>query len=144
MTLARASGDTGEFRPGADGMSENSSKNKAKKPTQTGVLGSLPATRPARVGRARTDAAKPARPKAKPAAEKAPAAAKSAQPKAPPPPKSARQKSPPAEPPPRHDGPPRGADLAVTAARAVGELAQIGATVGTQVLKRAAKRLPRR
>jgi hypothetical protein len=137
-------------------MSETSGKKKAKKPAQDGVLGTLPATRPARVGRARPGSARshaatarpaPARAKptaAKPAAAR-PAAAKPTATKAPAA-KTARSKAapkPPPEPARRREAPPSGADLAVTAARAVGELAQIGASVGAKALKRAASRLPR-
>jgi hypothetical protein len=39
--------------------------------------------------------------------------------------------------------PPSGPEFVTTAVQAVGELAQIGLTVGGQVLRRAAKRLPR-
>ena len=132
-------------------MSENSGKKKAKKHAQQGVLGTLPTTRPARVGRARTGAP---RATAKSAAADPPEAGKTARPKprrtvpqsqagtTKPPPRRT-PKPPPLEPPPRREGPPTGTDLAVTAARAVGELAQIGATVGAKALKRAAGRLPR-
>ena len=41
-------------------------------------------------------------------------------------------------------GPPRGAEIVTTAVQAAGELAQIGVTVGGQILRRAARRLPRR
>jgi diguanylate cyclase (GGDEF)-like protein len=44
----------------------------------------------------------------------------------------------------RRSGPPTGVELVTTAARAAGELTQIGFTVGRQMLKRAADRLPRR
>jgi hypothetical protein len=43
----------------------------------------------------------------------------------------------------RRPGPPSGPQLVTTAIQAVGEIAQIGVTVGGQVLKRAARRLPR-
>jgi len=39
--------------------------------------------------------------------------------------------------------PPTGTELVTTAIQAAGELAQIGLTVGGQVLKRAVKRLPK-
>jgi hypothetical protein len=43
----------------------------------------------------------------------------------------------------RKSGPPSGADLVTTTVQAVGELAQIGATLTGRLLKRAADRLPR-
>jgi hypothetical protein len=146
MTVASASPKPGEVCPRPFGMSDNSDKKKAKKPAQEGVLGTLPATRPARVGRARTASARPARTSA---TATNPARPKSAKPRTPasespvkPPPRKV-PKPPPLEPPSRRGGPPTGADLAVTAARAVGELAQIGATAGARAFKRAASRLPR-
>jgi hypothetical protein len=39
-------------------------------------------------------------------------------------------------------GPPSGTALVTTAVQAVGEIAQIGLTVGGQALRRAARRLP--
>jgi hypothetical protein len=121
------------------------------------VLGSLPATRPERFGRARrevtvatTQPRGPRPAKAKPARAKAPSPAR---------PKAARAKSqkpvavsagcPPLErpktsaPPPRPVGAPTGTELVTTAIQATGELARIGLTVGGQVLKRAVDRLPR-
>jgi hypothetical protein len=50
---------------------------------------------------------------------------------------------PPAEEPRRPSGPPHGTEVVTTAVQAVGELAQIGATLGVQALKRAAGRLSR-
>jgi hypothetical protein len=44
----------------------------------------------------------------------------------------------------REGGPPRGAEIVTTAVQAAGELAQIGVTLGGQLLKRAAGRIPRR
>ena len=43
----------------------------------------------------------------------------------------------------RGSKPPSGTELVTTAIQAAGELAQIGLTVGGQVLKRAVKRLPK-
>jgi hypothetical protein len=43
----------------------------------------------------------------------------------------------------RESGPPRGTEIVTTAVQAAGELAQIGVTLGGQLLKRAAGRLPR-
>ena len=48
----------------------------------------------------------------------------------------------PTPPPPKPLGAPKGTELVTTAIRATGELAQIGFTVGGQVLKRASSRLP--
>jgi hypothetical protein len=148
-------------------MSDKSGKaKKAKKSSaaQPSVLGSLPATRPDRLSRrggatatkpapartARTTtAAKPAAPKrAKPkatrstaasraaTAEKAAAAQRRSARPAPPPP-------PPQDEPRRVSGPPKGPELVTTAFQAAGEIAHIGITVGGQVLKRAARRIPR-
>ena len=50
---------------------------------------------------------------------------------------------PPPEPDGRPSGPPRGTEIVTTAVQAAGELAQIGATVGAQLLKRAARPDPR-
>jgi hypothetical protein len=144
---------------------------KAKKPkksatAQEGVLASLPSTRPERLGRrsgastSRATSAKAA-PKRATAAAAKPAAAKPAKPK----PKATRSTAasraataekaqrrtsrpaspppPPPEPPRKPAGPPKGPELVTTAIQAVGEVAHIGITVGGQVLKRAAKRLPR-
>lgn len=86
------------------------------KPEPGGVLGTLPASRPERLGRPRDGAArKPraARPKPKPAPE------------------------------PERIGAPHGTELVTTAIRAAGELAQIGVTVGGQLLKRTLSRIPR-
>ena len=116
------------------------------------VLGNLPSTRPARMGR-RREATKPkpaatkpakAKPKAKAAPAK-PAAAKVTKPR------PVRSGSPslerpkrPAPPPPKpSSSPPKGAELVTTTVQAVGELAQIGLTLGGQVAKRALKRLPK-
>jgi hypothetical protein len=128
---------------------------RAKK-SQPSVLGSLPATRPTRMGRragaapadepvVAATAAKPkpaaAKAKPKPAAKRKPAAAApkpKAKPKAPrrptPPP-------PPPEPPRRRSTPPSGGELVTTAVQAAGELAQIGLGAGARVLRRAARRI---
>ena len=45
---------------------------------------------------------------------------------------------------PRESGRPTGVELVTTAVQAAGELAQIGLTIGGQILKRATERLPRR
>ena len=49
----------------------------------------------------------------------------------------------PPEPDGRLSGPPRGTEIVTTAVQAAGELAQIGVTVGGQLLRRAARRIPR-
>jgi hypothetical protein len=153
-------------------MSEKAAKpKKAKAKTakaETGVLGSLPATRATRVGGERSRGAASAKPAAKP---KQKAAAKpkpkpAAKPKVPstPAPQPARPHRPrpvragapaledstgraraeSAEPrEQRPTTPPTGTELVTTAIQAAGELAQIGLTVGGQVLKRAVKRLPK-
>jgi hypothetical protein len=139
---------------------------------EAGVLGNLPATRTTRVGgeRSRGAATKP-RAAAKPKAA-APSAAAKVTPKAAtrtPRPRTAPGPTPvpPHGPQPVRAGspalkesterarsesserlehgssPPTGTELVTTAIQAAGELAQIGLTVGGQVLKRAVKRLPR-
>jgi hypothetical protein len=164
---------------------------------ETGVLGSLPATRPTRLGRRRAEtdgasttgepgskkraparaaskptaatakpkatAAKPkataAKPKAvaaKPAAPKRPTAVPSepAGPRRPSPvreakgPRPVRSGSPgldavPVEERPSTAQPPSGTELVSTVVKAAGEVAQIGLTVGGQILKRAVDRLPK-
>jgi hypothetical protein len=155
-------------------MSEKAAKpKKAKAKTataETGVLGSLPATRATRVGgeRSRSAAsAKPAaKPKPKPKAAAKPKPKPAAKPKVPSTP--APQPATPHRPRPVRAGapaledstgraraesaepreqrpttPPTGTELVTTAIQAAGELAQIGLTVGGQVLKRAVKRLPK-
>jgi hypothetical protein len=147
-------------------MAEKLSKQKAKsKREPESVLGSLPATRPERLGRPRagataTVAAKPRRPKATTAAPPTKTASVRA-----PRPKVVRtataataapgpaavspgcpqleghaRTDPPAEAVPI--GAPRGTELVTTAIRATGELAQIGFSVGGRALKRAVTRLP--
>jgi|1186.fasta_scaffold215067_2 hypothetical protein len=128
-------------------------KTKKSGAEQAGVLASLPATRPQRLGRRDgsaapkrepVKAAKPAKPKAthSTAASRA-ATAEKAQRRVPRP-----ASPPPPPPPPRSEprkpaGPPKGPELITTAVQATGEIAKIGITVGGQVLRRAARRLPR-
>jgi hypothetical protein len=145
-------------------MTQKSAKKKSKKNskagTETSVLGNLRATRPTPLGRERRDA--PTRSRAatatkapkrkssvaatkpavaatgtKKATRRSPTAA--AQSKA----TAAHRPATPPPPPPAADGRPKGAEIVTTAVQAAGELAQIGATVGSQFLKRAARRIPR-
>jgi hypothetical protein len=149
-------------------MAETPPKRKANpKRDQQSVLGTLPASRPERIGRPRREAAAtsakrpPAaangaatRPRAKRAARPTAAAKRAAAP-APPPrtstrPTAVRPASPPLRstrvagaPPPKPIGAPTGTELVTTTIRAAGELAQIGFTVGGQMLKRTIDRIPR-
>ena len=134
------------------------------------VMGNLPSTRPTRMARRRdgdpvsgSAGAKP-EPKPKAAPKRAPkpkaAAAKSSGAK----PKAATAKSSGAKPKAVRSGspsldaakkqpraaskpaapePPKGTELVTTAVQATGELAKIGLTLGSQALKRAARRLPK-
>jgi hypothetical protein len=130
-------------------MADKGSKDKS---ATASVLGSLPATRPERLGRPRRGAAAPASAKPNPArprtARKPPAAPAPApgapgpaavSPGSPPLECHARPESPPEATP---IGAPRGTELVTTAIRATGELAQIGLSVGGRALKRAVTRLP--
>jgi hypothetical protein len=135
----------------------------ASKDASKSVMGNLPSTRPARIGRRREgedgEAAKPtaAKPKATAAKPKAAAAAKpkaaTSKPAASKP-RAVRSGSPglktkekkAASPPPskaRPSEPPKGAELVTTAVQAAGELAQIGLTLGGRAVKRAVRRLPK-
>ena len=134
-----------------------------------GVLGNLPTTRTTRVGGKRAKARTAAKPKSRAAAKPRPKAA--AKPKAAAAPRAAatpareparphrprpvragapalaesteRARSEPSAPRERPSSPPTGTELVTTAIQAAGELAQIGLTVGGQVLKRAVNRLPK-
>jgi hypothetical protein len=131
-----------------------------------GVLGNLPATRTTRVGGQRTKARTAATPRpkaaAKPRAAATPkagaaraAASRAREPATPHRPRPVRAGAPalaesterarsePSEPRERGASPPTGTELVTTAIQAAGELAQIGLTVGGQVLKRAVNRLPK-
>src|SRR5688572_21788403 len=143
-------------------MAETPPKRKAKpKRAEQSVLGTLPASRPERLGRPRRGAAETgaAKPRARVAkgSAKPRAAAKPAKPRAGAGkarahghgPAAVRPASPPlraahpSEPPPKPIGAPTGTELVTTTIRAAGELAQIGFTVGGQVLKRTLDRIPR-
>jgi hypothetical protein len=134
-------------------MTQKAAKKKSKKNSKSGadasVLGSLRSTRPTRLGgerrggttshpasvtKAKRSTPKPA---TKKAAKRSPTAA--AQSKA----TAAHQPTAPPPPPPTVDGRPKGTEIVTTAVQAAGELAQIGATVGSQLLKRATRRIPR-
>src|SRR4051794_1978773 len=125
------------------------------KSDEESVLGSLPATRPTRVGRERREtggtatktAAKPRAEKAAPKGKAKPATRRSK-------PRPVRAGAPAlresterarsAEPPPEPTtSPPSGTELVTTAIQAAGELAQIGFAVGGSVLRRAVDKLPR-
>jgi hypothetical protein len=135
-------------------MADKGTKTKAKaKREPESVLGSLPATRPERLGRPRRGAAKAPAPKTAKAATKrakpAPRSAPAATPEKAHGPAAVSAGCPPlersraSEPPPRPIGAPSGTELLTTAIQATGELARIGLTVGGQVLKRAVDRIPR-
>jgi hypothetical protein len=93
-----------------------------------GVLGTLPKSRPERIGRPRATAQAAAPPK--PAAV-TPACAQL---------RASRATD---APPPRPIGAPRGTELVTTTIRAAGELAQVGLVVGGRLVKRTIDRLPR-
>src|SRR4051794_7324816 len=103
---------------------------------QPGVLGTLPASRPERIGRPRRGAAQPA---AEPPASKRQAKPAAVSPGSPPLRATRATDAPPAEP----IGAPSGTELVTTTIRAAGELAQIGFVVGGQVLRRTIDRIPR-
>jgi hypothetical protein len=154
-------------------MSEKTAKPTKRRTTagkdDAGVLGNLPSTRTTRVGGERAKARTAAKPKPRAAAKPRPKAA--AKPKAAAAPRAAatpareparahrprpvragapalaesteRARSEPSAPRKRGASPPTGTELVTTAIQAAGELAQIGLTVGGQVLKRAVNRLPK-
>jgi hypothetical protein len=133
-------------------MAEPPPKRKAKpKRNEQSVLGTLPASRPERIGKPRAANAKPRAANAKPRAANAKRSApKAAATRATTGPAAVRPASPPLRlpraddaPPPRPIGGPTGTELVTTTIRAAGELAQIGFTVGGQMLKRTLDRLPR-
>jgi hypothetical protein len=142
-------------------------KPKARRPRadEAGVLASLPTTRPSRLGRHnRSTVAAKAAPKAKaksrPKGVAKPKAA--AKPRAVPSPtpitdvqrpravragakglKSPAKKSGAQRPVSPPENAPTGTDLVTTVVQAAGELAQVGLSIGGQVLKRAVDRLPK-
>lgn len=146
-------------------MADKGAKKKAKPKRQKSaaepsVLGSLSGQRPERLGGRRARPAKPpaaapapapSRPRAAAgeapprrrtaaAPSRRPAAVSPASPRLEP---RTRPAPPPPEPVRRHVSPPRGTELVSTAVQAAGELAQIGLTVGGQMLKRVVDRFPK-
>jgi hypothetical protein len=124
------------------------------KSNEESVLGSLPATRPTRFGRERRESggtatktvAKPRPKKAAPkAAARKPAPARKPRPvrAGAPALRESTERARTAEPPESTTTPPSGTELVTTAIQAAGELAQIGLTVGGQVLRRAVNKLPK-
>lgn len=127
--------DAASTRTLGTSMADKAPKAKAKASAkEKGVLGTLPAARPPRLGAPRHEAVKRAPARTRGAAAK-PRAVRSAAPEL-------RPHRTPA-PPPRPLGAPKGAELVTTAIRATGELAHIGVVVGGQALKRTIRRLPR-
>jgi hypothetical protein len=155
----------------AEKSGKKKTKKATKASADASVMGNLRSTRPERLGghrRAGTTRATATRSSSATAAEPAPRVSSkpsttaarrkaTAKPKATTKPKvrpaakvaAARPETPPAgwqtpgEDGRRSSGPPRGAEIVTTAVQAAGELAQIGVTVGGQLLKRAARRIPR-
>ncbi len=142
-------------------MAEKGSKKKKGK-GEANVLGSLPTTRPNRLGRhapkraASAAVAKPAPAKAAKAKAKAkpkpakPAPVVKAAPARPKPVRSASAKlAAPARQadakraPAREEKPPSGTELVTTVVQAAGELATVGLSIGGQIVKRAIDRLPK-
>ena len=142
--------------------SGNGTGRTGEKGDDQGVLASLPSTRPTRLSRRGRGASKPApkaAAKAKPKPRAKPKAKAKAKPKAavPTPIAAAAEKQ---RPQPVRAGHPTlarkpagdrgedpgqsGLDLVKTVVQAAGEVAQIGATVGGQILKRAVDKLPKR
>jgi hypothetical protein len=117
-------------------MAEKAAKPKPKaKREPPGVLGTLPANRPERIGRPRAGKPK-AKAKAKPRAKAKPAAVTPGSP-------PLRVHRAPDAAPEEPLAAPTGRELVTTSIRAAGELAQIGLTLGGQALKRAIHRIPR-
>jgi hypothetical protein len=136
-------------------VADRDGKGKKKAKEQASVLGSLPSTRPNRIGRERGAPAKspPAVAKRKaPTAKRTPAhatpnPAPHAEPRGPRPVRSGAPTLP--DPPAPEDrqepntAGPSGTELVTTVVQAAGELSKIGLTVGGQVLKRAVQKLPK-
>jgi hypothetical protein len=119
-------------------MADKPPKRKANaKRAPDGVLGTLPASRPERIGRPRAAAAKNGAP-AKPAPRRA-AKPRPVTPGCPPLTRSRATDAPP----PRRIAAPKGTELVATSIRAAGELAQIGFVVGGRLVKRTFDHLPR-
>jgi hypothetical protein len=110
-----------------------------KAPKPKSVLGTLPASRPERIGAPRSGKAKPRAVKRAPATPKLAPKPRAVSPGAPPLTREHPCEAPPAKP----IGVPKGTELVTTAIRATGELAQIGFTLGGQALKRAVDRFPK-
>jgi hypothetical protein len=113
-------------------MAEKPPKRKTNaKRGADGVLGTLPASRPERIGRPRA----PVKPAPRPAAKRRPVAVTPGCP----PLRVSRATD---APPPVPLGAPKGTELVSTSIRAAGELAQIGFVVGGRLLKRTMNRIP--
>jgi hypothetical protein len=128
-------------------MAEKSAKKTSKKAADASVMGNLSSTRPTRLGGERRGAAS-ARKRTTATATKPKPARKTSAPKAAEA-KAAKLRKPEPAPPagwqtPGEEHRGNGAtDVVSTAIQAAGELAQLGATIGGQLLKRAAGRIPR-
>jgi hypothetical protein len=124
-------------------MPNKAPKQKAKREPRS-VLGTLPSSRPQRLGSPRTTAratttgtrGATAKASAKTVKRVKPAAVRAASP-------PLQTHRPKATPPPRPIGAPRGRELVTTTIRAAGELTQVGLTVGGLMIKRAVDRIPR-
>jgi hypothetical protein len=133
-----------ETRNGDGAASATQAKPKTAQSSAKQKSSKAPAatTRAAKTPAAKTSAAKkPAAAKttaAKPKAASKPRAVRSGSPAL----KAAKDTSRPRRPQP--SSPPKGTELVTTAMQAAGELAQIGLTLGGQMAKRAARRLPKR
>jgi hypothetical protein len=113
------------------------------KPAKATTTKRAAAKRPASRAKPPTSKAKPA--KVKRAAAKAKPKAARVKPvkRVVPKPEPVTQAPPPTPDDGRRSGPPRGTEIVTTAVQAAGELAQIGVTVGGQLLRRAVRRIPR-
>jgi len=104
-------------------------KPAAKPARATPKAAGKPASKAKAAGRPKAAAAKSSAPKPRPVRSGSPSLDR------------AKQQRPPRRVP--APEPPKGAELVTTAVQATGELAKIGLTLGSQALKRAAKRLPK-